>query len=252
MAKIAASVLSLQMNLNRSVLIQSELMPRPRARLDPAAVTRAFAPDGLHGTTSAEVARCAGVAKPTVYAHGASKDGVFLACVEAEVERLLSGLAEAEHATQAAPARARIAALAEAILAHGRETPAAARLLHQTARHAHSSVADEVDAALARLPARIATILRRDTTPACAERVGAALLGAAAALALRPADTPALALRPTAAAASRPGSAATPASASGSTDASAFEAAMLADAFASVLEPPVADPGAHVQTVGLY
>lgn len=200
-------------------------MPRPRARLDPAAVTRAFAPDGLHGTTSAEVARCAGVAKPTVYAHGASKEAVFLACVEAEVERLLSALAGAEHATQAAPARARIAALAEAILAHGRETPAAARLLHQTARHAHSSVAGDVDAALARLPVRIATILRRDTTPACAEWVGAALLGAAAALALRPADAPAVPLA---------------------------EAAMLADAFAAVLEPPAPDPGAHVQTVGLY
>jgi AcrR family transcriptional regulator len=182
------------------------------------------------------------VAKPTVYAHGASKDGVFLACVEAEVERLLSGLAAAEQATQAVPARARIAALAEAILAHARETPAAARLLHQTARHAHSSVAGEVDAALARVPARIAAILRRDTTPACAERVGAALLGAAAALALQSGDSSAPAGRP----------AATPAPALRAADASALEAAMLADAFAAVLEPPLAEPGAHVQTVGLY
>lgn len=207
-------------------------MPRPRARLDPAALTRAFAPDGLHGTTSAEVARCAGVAKPTVYAHAASKDAVFLACVEAEVERLLSALADAERATQAAPARARLAALAQAILAHAVATPAAARLLHQTARHADSSVAVDVDAALARLPARIATILRRDTTPACAERVGAALLGAAAALALR------------ASAVGRPPDRCADVAA---------EAALLADAFLGALETgPEPAASAGVQTIGLY
>jgi hypothetical protein len=117
--------------------------------------------------------------------------------------------------------------LAEAILAHGRETPAAARLLHQTARHAGSSVASDVDAALARLPARLASSLSRDTTPACAERIAAALLGAAAALALQ---------------APMVGGSASP---------------MLADAFVSVLEP--AEPasagladGARVQSVGLY
>jgi AcrR family transcriptional regulator len=159
-------------------------MPRPRARLDPAAVTRAFAPDGLHGATSAEIARCAGVAKPTVYAHGGSKDAVFLACVEAEVERLSSALSQADLETRQLPARARLAALAEAIIDHGRHHPAAARLLHRTAHHTTSTVAADVDAALARLPARLATILRRDTTASCAHRVAPALLGAAAALAV--------------------------------------------------------------------
>lgn len=198
-------------------------VPRPRARLDPADLTRAFAPDGLHGTTGTQIARAAGVAKPTVYAHGNSKDAVFLACVEAEVERLLGCLTQAELATQRAPARARLAGLADAILAHGRETPAAARLLHQTARHTCSAVAADVDAALARLPARLAAILRRDTTPACADRIAPALLGAAAALALR---APA-------------------------TDASS-EAVMLGDAFAVVLEPLPAPTVKRVQTVGLY
>jgi AcrR family transcriptional regulator len=199
-------------------------MPRPRARLDPAAVTLAFAPDGLHGATSADVARCAGVAKPTVYAHGGSKEGVFLACVEAEVERLLSELADADLQTRSLPARARIAALAEAILEHGRRHPASARLLHITARHRASRVADDVDAALARLPARMAALLRHDTTPGCADRVAPALFGAAAALAV-------------ARAAADPGR----------------DAAMLGRAFAAVLEPPGERPAEDgIRTVGLY
>ena len=97
-------------------------------------MTRAFAPDGLHCATTEMIARCDGVAKPTVYAHGGSKQAVFLQCVEAEVERLLSQLSDADLKTRSSPSRARIAALAEAIIEHGRAHPAAARLLHLTAR----------------------------------------------------------------------------------------------------------------------
>ena len=197
-------------------------MPRPRARLDPAAIAAAFAPDGLHGATTAGIARRARVAKPTIYAHSGSKDALFLACVEAEVERLLSQLADADLASRSLPARQRLTALAQAVIIHAREQPDGARLLHLTARHATSSVADAVDAALARLPARLAAILRADTTPEVAERVAPALLAAAAALAL---TTPA----------GEPG------------------AAMLGDAFATVLEPgDAAESPARVHTVDIY
>jgi AcrR family transcriptional regulator len=200
-------------------------MPRPRARLDSAAVTHAFAPDGLHGATSEAIARCAGVAKPTVYAHGGSKEAVFLACVEAEVERLLSEISQADLQTRASPARGRIAALAEAIMDHGHVHPAAARLLHVTARHSASGVAADVDAALARLPARLASILRRDTTPSCADRVAPALLGAAAALALN----------------------------GGAPGSPERDAALLGGAFAAALEPAADAAGTdRVQSVGLY
>lgn len=198
-------------------------MPRPRARLDPAAVTRAFAPSGLHGATSEAIARSAGVAKPTVYAHAGSKEAIFLACVEAEVERLLSEISQADLETRSLSARARVAALAEAIIEHGRTHPAAARLLHLTARHTGSGVATDVDAALTRLPAGIASILRRDTAPACAERLAPALLGAAAAIAL-----------------------------SGGRDPDR-DGAMLGEAFSAVLEP--LDHGTEVervQSIGLY
>jgi AcrR family transcriptional regulator len=59
-------------------------------------VTGAFAPDGLHGTSSRELARRVRLAKPTMYAHGGSKEAIFSACVDAEVERLLSDLAAAD------------------------------------------------------------------------------------------------------------------------------------------------------------
>lgn len=196
-------------------------MPRPRARLDPATVTNAFAPDGIHGTTSAAIASSAGMAKPTIYAHGGTKDGMFLACIEAEVERLLTELSAADLKTRASPPRARIAALAQAVIDHGRTHPAAARLLHLTARHATSRVAADVDAALARIPAHMAQALRRNTTPPCADRVAPALLGAAAAMALAGATAP------------------------------ARDGAMLGEAFATVLEPADATHE-HVESVGLY
>lgn len=198
-------------------------MPRPRARLDHAAIARAFAPDGMHGVTSAEVARRAGVAKPTIYAHGGSKEGVFLACVEAEVERLLSLLSEADLATRSLPARSRLAALALAVIGHAVSHPDAARLLHVTARHRSSRVAGAVDAALARLPARIALVLRADATPESAEQVAVAVLAAAAALGFTRPREP------------------------------AATAAMLGDAFATVLErTEVGGDEGSVQTVGLY
>jgi AcrR family transcriptional regulator len=198
-------------------------VPRPRAHLDYAAIAAAFAPDGLHGTTAAEVARRARLAKPTLYARGRSKDAVFLACVEAEVERLLGRLGEAELATRGAPARPRLAAVAGSIIAHGVELPASARLIHATAAHASSTVAGEVEAALARLPARVEAILRAVTTPGCAAVIAPALVGAAGALAMRPPADPAAA------------------------------AQLLGEAFAAGLEPPAgAGADERVQSVSLY
>lgn len=153
-------------------------MPRPRARLDHAAIAVAFAPDGLHGVRAADVAARAGVAKPTLYAHGHSKEQVFLACVEAEVERLLDRLYEAQQGSRELSARRRASALALAFLQHAADSPQSARLLHATARHATSTVAVAVDAALARMPARVCEALR------CEPEVGVALCGAAGALAL--------------------------------------------------------------------
>src|SRR5215218_4854623 len=98
-------------------------VPRPRARLDHAAIAAAFAPDGLHGVRAEDVARRAGVAKPTLYAHGRSKEAVFLACVEAEAERLLARLYDADVGTRDLGVAARATALARAVLEHAEAHP---------------------------------------------------------------------------------------------------------------------------------
>jgi AcrR family transcriptional regulator len=153
-------------------------MPRARSRIDPAELAAAFAPDGLHGVSASELARHAGVAKPTLYAHGGSKDAVFLACVEAEVERLLQRLHGADAATAGHDLERRATALSAALLAHAASHPAAFRLLHRTAEHRSSTVAGAVDRALARIPQRLDAALGH-----AREGAGTALWGAAGALA---------------------------------------------------------------------
>src|SRR3954469_19376292 len=67
-------------------------MPRPRAQLDTVALARAFAAAGLHGTSIDAVAAGSGLAKPTLYARGGSKEELFALAVDAEAEGLLERL----------------------------------------------------------------------------------------------------------------------------------------------------------------
>ena len=151
----------------------------------------AFAPDGIHGVGIAELARAAGVAKPTLYRAHASKDALFLACVEAEVEQLLEGVYAAWARTLDATLAIALAALARALLAHADERPAAFRLLFVTADHRRSSVAADVAGTIDRIVDRLAELLARHPAwhadPADAELV-AALLPAAVVSAVRRAD----------------------------------------------------------------
>jgi AcrR family transcriptional regulator len=113
-------------------------MPRPRAQLDTAALARAFADGGLHGTSIDAVAAAVGLAKPTLYARGGDKEELFALAVEAEVERLLSRL----------DGVTRVLDLARALDDHLREAPDGMRLLLVTARLGDARVARS----LARIP----------------------------------------------------------------------------------------------------
>jgi len=162
-------------------------MARPQARIDTAALADAFSADGLHGTSSSTLAAATGVAKPTLYVHGESKEALFLRAVEAEVERVLDRLHAAEAATVGLTARARATAASSALLDHAAARPAGARLVTRTAGHASSSVAAGVAAAIARIPDRIEAGLRRDLTadgldPSLAPFLARAVLGASWAL----------------------------------------------------------------------
>jgi AcrR family transcriptional regulator len=138
-------------------------VPRPRAHVDTAQLADAFAADGLHGTSSASIARVVGLAKPTLYAHGGSKEALFLHAVQAEVERVLARLAAAaERAPAGRSARQHAVMAAEALLEHAALRPAGARLLAHTARHGSSRVAGPVAEALRRVPDYVEANLRRD------------------------------------------------------------------------------------------
>jgi AcrR family transcriptional regulator len=100
-----------------------------------AALVRAFAADGLHGTPIEAVVAACGVAKPTLYARGGDKEELFALAVEAEVERLLSRLG---------------GSAALALDDHLRESPEGMRLLLVTARHTRSRVAARVDESVQR------------------------------------------------------------------------------------------------------
>lgn len=151
-------------------------------------LVRAFAADGLHGVGTVELARAAGVAKPTLYRLHPSKDALFLACVEAEVEQLLERLYAAWAKALDEPLDAALAALARALLAHADERSDAFRLLFVTGEHRNSRVARDVSDTLARVVDRLAELLARHPAwhadPADAELV-AGLLPAAALNAVR-------------------------------------------------------------------
>jgi AcrR family transcriptional regulator len=140
-------------------------LARPRAQLDTAALARAFAADGLHGTPIDRVAEAAGIAKPTLYARFGDKEELFALAVEAEVERLVARL-EATRRGDPLPA------LAAALDDYRAAAPDGARLLLVTARHSRSRVAARVDRSLRRVPDALAAALD-------SELLAAALLGGA-------------------------------------------------------------------------
>lgn len=164
-----------------------------KVEIDTRRLVEAFAPDGLHGVGMVEIARAAGVAKPTLYRSHPSKDALFLACVEAEVERLLERLYDAWAAARNAPLVDVLAAFVRALLAYADEEPNAFRLMFVTAAHSGSTVADDVAGTLDRITDRLAELLARHpewhADPADAELV-AGLLPAAAVNAVGRAEEP--------------------------------------------------------------
>ena len=124
-------------------------MPRPRAQLDTAALARAFASGGLHGTSIDAVAAAAGLAKPTLYARGGDKEELFALAVEAEVERLLDRFDGVSRPLE----------LARALDAHLREAPDGTRLLFVSARvGASERVARSLDRMLDALTAAVPAV----------------------------------------------------------------------------------------------
>ena len=139
-------------------------MVRPKATIEPSRLVSAFAANGLHGASSDQLARLAGVSKPTLYAHGHTKESLFLLTAEAEVERLLERLYRAERLTRGRNARDRAKGTAHAILNHGAARPDGLRLLARITLDEPAPATAPVTAAVVRIPERIASQMKRDLT----------------------------------------------------------------------------------------
>ncbi|MEU1150715.1 TetR/AcrR family transcriptional regulator [Streptomyces sp. NPDC005863] len=79
-------------------------VPRPeRERQIIDVAVRVFATRGYHGASVDEIAELAGISKPMVYLYLESKEGLFLACLRREADRLVGAFQGAATAADAAP-----------------------------------------------------------------------------------------------------------------------------------------------------
>jgi AcrR family transcriptional regulator len=120
--------------VKRKGKIVPEPEPKHRRRLTAAqrrqvildAAVRCFAGKGVDGTSMDEIAAAAGVTKPVVYDHFASKDDLYLGLLAAMRDRLLeAGEASFRQAAMPEIVTAAVSSLVDFVA----ENPAAARLL---------------------------------------------------------------------------------------------------------------------------
>ena len=71
------------------------LAPEVRRRQVLDAAIAVFSEEGLHGASMDAIAARAGVSKPSVYAHGGTKDELFATCLAREAERLVTAMTAA-------------------------------------------------------------------------------------------------------------------------------------------------------------
>lgn len=74
---------------------RQRLAPEVRRRQVLDAAVAVFSKEGFHGASMDAVAERAGVSKPSVYAHGGTKEELFAACLGREADRLTTTMTEA-------------------------------------------------------------------------------------------------------------------------------------------------------------
>ena len=143
-----------------------------RSRLLEAA-TRLFAERGLHGVTSHEIARAAGVASGTFYLHFRDKTDVYRHIVFHAIEELVRSVQQAVSAANGHVLRQR--ARAEAIVDFAENSRDIVRILFSTDSEAASVEADALTSLAAGLEARLRResedgLFPRDLDPAVCAR----------------------------------------------------------------------------------
>lgn len=143
----------------------------------------AFAERGYHATAMDDIAERAGVSKPVLYQHFASKDDLYLGLLDVQAERLVRLVEEALAATE--DNAERVAGAVEAYFAFVDQEDAGYRLVFASDLSANPRVRDRLDRCVEACAGAIAQTIQTDTgMPAeQAQLLGVALTGLAQACA---------------------------------------------------------------------
>lgn len=143
------------------------------------AARRAFVEQGYHATAMDDIAERAGVSKPVLYQHFASKHDLYLGLVDEQSEHLVRSLEEAMHST--AENADRVAATMGAYFEFVDREDAGYRLLFASDQNADPEVEQRLAAMMEACAAAIATSIAEDTSlaPDEAQLLGVGLCGMA-------------------------------------------------------------------------
>ncbi|MFJ8928469.1 TetR/AcrR family transcriptional regulator [Streptomyces sp. NPDC102364] len=120
---------------------------------------RVFAKRGYHAASVDEIAELAGISKPMVYLYLDSKEGLFLACLRREAERLVAAFQDAARGAGAAP-ELRLHAGLSAFFAFVAEHRDSWVVLHRQASELSVAIAAAVADARRAIMAEVAGLIR--------------------------------------------------------------------------------------------
>ena len=141
-------------------------MPRrERERQIVDVAVRVFAQRGYHAASVDEIAELAGISKPMVYLYLDSKEGLFLACVHREAERLTAAFQDAAREADAAAPELRLRAGLSAFFAFVAEHRDAWVVLHRQATQLSDASTEELARARRAVMGEVAGLVR-DSVPA--------------------------------------------------------------------------------------
>jgi AcrR family transcriptional regulator len=172
------------------------MSPGDRRELVLDAAVGAFGRDGYARTTVDGVAAATGVAKPQIYELFGSKEALFAAAVEYELERFGEHLARTWPRAEGAGVEARTKARIAAVFDYARERPDAFRLLVRAGREPAPQLASAFESAREAVTARLAGVVAKELaglglgSPEAAELLASLAIEATVAVALRAAGEP--------------------------------------------------------------
>ncbi|MGA5265965.1 TetR/AcrR family transcriptional regulator [Streptomyces lydicamycinicus] len=152
--------------------IRRRRLPRPvREQLIIDAAIGVFAKRGYHASSVDEIAELAGISKPMVYLYLDSKEGLFLACLRRETERLVTAFRTAAGPAPSPELRLRAGLLA--FFTFVTEHPDSWVVLHRQASELSPAIAAELaqsrQAVLTEVSGVVRTCSAERAGPACAE-----------------------------------------------------------------------------------